>query len=52
VVDGDRVHTRTVAPGQSFGDLKLVQEVSAGTHVVRTPPAEMADGARVTSKQE
>jgi RND family efflux transporter MFP subunit len=52
VVDGDRVHARTVAPGQSFGDLKLVQEVSPGAHVVRTPPENMGDGTRVTLKQE
>jgi hypothetical protein len=41
-----------VAPGQSFGDLKLVQEVSPGAHVVRTPPENMSDGARVALKQE
>ena len=52
VVEGDRVHTKTVTPGQSFGDLKLVQEVGAGAHVVRTPPAEMSDGSRVMLKQE
>jgi HlyD family secretion protein len=52
VVDGDRVHARTVMPGQTFGDLKLVQEVTAGAHVVRTPPADMSDGARVALKQE
>ena len=52
VVEGDRVHTKTVTPGQSFGDLKLVQEVNAGAHLVRTPPAEMSDGSRVTLKQE
>jgi HlyD family secretion protein len=52
VGDGDRVHARTVMPGQTFGDLKLVQEVTAGAHVVRTPPADMSDGARVALKQE
>lgn len=52
VVDGDRVHARTVAPGQTFGDLKLVQEISPGAHVVRTPPENMSDGARVALKQE
>jgi hypothetical protein len=52
VVDGDRVHTRTVTPGQSFGDLKLVQEIPSGTHVVRTPPEAMTDGARIAPKQE
>ena len=52
VVDGDRVHSQQVSPGQAFGDLKLVQEVSPGAHLVRTPPADMSDGARVTLKQE
>jgi RND family efflux transporter MFP subunit len=52
VVDGDHVRSQQVSPGQAFGDLKLVQEVSPGAHIVRTPPAEMSDGARVTLKQE
>ncbi len=52
VVDGERVQARTVTPGQSFGDLKLVQEIPSGTHVVRTPPQGMADGARIAPKQE
>jgi HlyD family secretion protein len=52
VVDGDRVHSQQVSPGQAFGDLKLVQEVAPGAHIVRTPPADMGDGARVTLKQE
>jgi len=52
VIDGEQVHTRQVSPGQAFGDLKIVQEVTPGAHVVRTPPPEMSDGARVTLKQE
>jgi len=52
IVDGERVHSQQVSPGQAFGDLKLVQEVSPGAHLVRTPPADMSDGARVTLKQE
>ena len=52
VVDGDRVHTRTVTTGQSFGDLKLVQEIPAGTQVVRTPPDGMTDGSRIAPKKE
>jgi len=52
VVDGDHVRSQQVSPGQAFGDLKLVQEVSPGAHIVRTPPADMSDGARVTLKQE
>jgi len=52
VVDGDHVRSQQVSPGQAFGDLKLVQEVSPGAHIVRTPPSDMSDGARVTLKQE
>jgi HlyD family secretion protein len=52
VVDGDRVHSQQVSPGQVFGDLKLVQEVAPGAHLVRTPPSDMSDGSRVTLKQE
>jgi RND family efflux transporter MFP subunit len=52
VVDGDSVHAQTVSAGQSFGDLKLVQEVAAGAHLVRTPPEQMGNGARITAKQE
>ncbi len=51
-VEGDRVHARGVSAGQTFGDLKLVQELSSGTRIVRSPPAEMNDGARVAVKQE
>lgn len=52
VVDGDHVRSQQVSPGQAFGDLKLVQELSPGAHIVRTPPSDMSDGARVTLKQE
>ena len=51
-VDADRVHAMTVTSGQTFGDLKLVRELPSGTKVVRTPPPEMKDGARVEVKQE
>ena len=52
VIDGDRAHSRQVAAGQSFGDLKLVQEVAGGTTLVRAPPAELKDGMRVGVKKE
>jgi RND family efflux transporter MFP subunit len=47
VIDGARAQQRAVTAGQSFGDLRLVEGLAAGTQVVRTPPAEMHDGARV-----
>ncbi len=46
-VDGQRAHAQPVTAGQSFGDLRLVQGIGSGARVVRAPPAELADGARV-----
>ena len=47
VIDGERVRAQAVAPGQAYGELRLVEGIAASTRVVRTPPAEMMDGARV-----
>jgi len=47
VIEDGRAQLRAVTPGQSFGELRLVEGLAAGAHVVRTPPAEMQDGARV-----
>jgi hypothetical protein len=46
-IDGDRVHEQAVSAGPSFGDLRLIEGIAAGTRVVRTPPADMHDHARV-----
>ena len=48
--DGDRPRLRAVMPGQTMGDLRLVEGIAAGVRVVREPPAEMNDGSRVTIK--
>jgi RND family efflux transporter MFP subunit len=48
VVEGDIVRTRKVTPGQTFGDLRAVTGLTAGTRVVRRPPAGIHDGARVS----
>jgi RND family efflux transporter MFP subunit len=50
-IDGDKARLRAVTPGQNMGELRLVEGVTAGTRVVREPPAEMNDGARVTIKK-
>jgi len=50
-VDGDKARLRAVTPGQNMGDLRLVEGIAAGTRVVRDPPAEMADGSRVSTKK-
>ncbi|HUL67307.1 MAG TPA: efflux RND transporter periplasmic adaptor subunit [Burkholderiaceae bacterium] len=49
-VDKERAHAQPVTPGQSFGDLRLVDGVGNGARVVRTPPADLIDGARVSVK--
>ena len=38
---------RAVAAGDTMGDLRLVEGIGAGTRVVRDPPQQLADGARV-----
>ena len=50
VIEGERAAARAVVPGQSVGDLRLVEGIASATRVVREPPAEMADGARITIK--
>jgi HlyD family secretion protein len=46
-IDGERARLTAVTPGQSYGDLRLVEGLASGTRVVRAPPAAMSDGARV-----
>lgn len=50
VVEEGKVNQRSIVPGQSYADLRLVEGIAIGTRVVRQPPAEMTDGARVTIK--
>ena len=50
-IEADRVHEQAVTAGQTFGDLRLVEGIGAGTRVVRTPPAEMQDHARVALRK-
>jgi HlyD family secretion protein len=51
-IDGARARARPVSPGQSFGDLRLVDGIAAGTQLVRSPPQPMNDGAAIViSKQ-
>ena len=47
-LDGEHARLKPVTPGQSYGDLRLVEGIASGTRVVKQPPAEMADGAKVT----
>jgi RND family efflux transporter MFP subunit len=50
-IQGDHAHAVPVTPGQTFGDLRLVEGLTTGTRVVRAPPAEMTDGARIVLKK-
>jgi RND family efflux transporter MFP subunit len=51
-IDGAHARARPVTPGQNIGDLRLVDGIEAGTHLVRSPPAPMNDGAAIViSKQ-
>ena len=49
-IDADRARAKAVTPGQTYSDLRLVEGIAAGTRVVRQPPADMADGAKITLK--
>jgi len=51
-IDGDHAKAVTVTAGQTYGDLRLVQGLTNGTRVVRTPPSEMKDGARVSVNKQ
>jgi len=51
-IDGDHAKAVTVTAGQTYGDLRLVQGLTSGTRVVRAPPAEMKDGARVSVNKQ
>ncbi len=48
VVEGDVARARSVKVGQTYGDLRAVTGLSAGTRVVRVPPAGIHDGAKVS----
>lgn len=53
-IDDNRAHAIPVTAGQTYTDLRLVEGLPSGTRVVRSPPADMADGARIvvqTNKQ-
>ncbi|HJT98486.1 MAG TPA: efflux RND transporter periplasmic adaptor subunit, partial [Rhodanobacteraceae bacterium] len=50
-IDGDKARVRAVTPGQQMADLRLVEGIAAGTRIVREPPDEMTDGARVAVRK-
>jgi multidrug efflux pump subunit AcrA (membrane-fusion protein) len=46
-IEGDHAHATPVTPGQTYGDLRQVEGLTTGARVVRAPPADMQDGARI-----
>jgi RND family efflux transporter MFP subunit len=51
VINGDRVKRLPVTPGQSYGDLRLLDSgLQSGVRVVRGPPADLEDGMRIKLK--
>jgi RND family efflux transporter MFP subunit len=51
-IESDHAHATPVTPGQTYGDLRLVEGLASGTRVVRAPPANMNDGARVVVNKQ
>jgi multidrug efflux pump subunit AcrA (membrane-fusion protein) len=51
-IDGDHARTVPVTAGQTHGDLRLVEGLTSGMRVVKAPPAEMTDGARVVVNKQ
>jgi hypothetical protein len=51
-IDGQRARVQQVILAQAYGDLDFVEGVASGAQVVKAPPAEMNDGARIAIKRQ
>jgi len=51
-IEGDHAHATPVTPGQTYGDLRQVEGLTTGTRLVRAPPADMQDGARIVVNKQ
>ena len=51
-IEGDHAHAAPVTPGQTYGDLRQVEGLASGARVVKAPPAEMTDGARIVVNKQ
>jgi hypothetical protein len=49
-IEGDTARLHVVTTGPSMGDSRLVEGIAADTRVVRDPPADLTDGARIAIK--
>jgi RND family efflux transporter MFP subunit len=47
VIDGAHARLHAVSAGQRYSDLRLVEGLAAGTRVIKQPPEQMQDGAKV-----
>ncbi|MBK1701982.1 efflux RND transporter periplasmic adaptor subunit [Thiococcus pfennigii] len=51
VVDGERARERSVTPGAELGEQRLIEAgLTPGERIVRTPPADLTDGARIAPR--
>ncbi|AGA89478.1 RND family efflux transporter, MFP subunit [Thioflavicoccus mobilis 8321] len=51
VVDGEHARERRVTPGAEIGEQRLVEQgLAAGERIVRAPPADLTDGARIAPR--
>jgi RND family efflux transporter MFP subunit len=46
-IEGGRAHAQAIGAGAAYGDLRLVEGLTAGTEVVRLPPPGLRDGAAI-----
>jgi HlyD family secretion protein len=51
VIEGERARQQAVTPGQTLGELRLVEGIESGARVVRVPPGDLQDGARVAVRK-
>jgi RND family efflux transporter MFP subunit len=47
VIDGTHARAHSVTAGQSYGDLRQIEGLAAGTRVVRSPPEALRDGGPI-----
>jgi RND family efflux transporter MFP subunit len=51
-IDRGCVRAQPVIPEQTYGDLRFVEGIASGMQVVKAPPTEMNDGARITIRKQ
>jgi RND family efflux transporter MFP subunit len=51
-IDGKRARAQRITLAETYGDLRLVEGIPSGIQVVKAPPAEMTDGARIAIKNQ